>query len=452
MQEQENTRNDIHTGFIGSFMRGDIRIWGIYFFLFIFSAIEMTSASSQLTYRTAYVSDPAFAHIKNLFLGLFAIIITQSLSLKAMQAWGKLLWFAGVVLAIATIFFGVEQKGASRSLYGFQPVEFCKLGVVMALCSAITARDSSYHIISWFRTKTAGRRFWFYLLIIAAAAVPIATQNLSSALIIAMVALALLFIGRVNGKYIWMLIGVCFIAGGLFLASLKAIHEANAGAQGRDNIETVDSGSSAKGGFSIDKVLDRAITWSNRIFDHSEVPLWEENENGKKSQEIYSHMALVNGFHPFGQVIGNSVLRDFLPEAFSDYIFAIIFEETGPIGALFVLMLYLSLLIRCIMLARRSQNIYIRLLMIGLPLAIVIQALMHIGVCTGAMFVTGQPLPLLSRGGTSIVFTSISIGLILALSRIIKQEVEEREMLQQQENADAASIPQPEVVMPTDNA
>ena len=191
----------------------------------------------------------------------------------------------------------------------------------------------------------------------------------------------------------------------------------------------------AESGIANSKVLGRVITWSNRIYDHSGKPLWEEDINGKKSQEIYSHMAIANSY-PFGRFIGNSKMRDFLPEAFSAYIFAIIFEEGGPVMATLVLLLYLTLFIRCYVLSRRTESPYIRLMMLGLPLIIVIQALIHIGVCTGAMFVTGQPLPLISRGGSSIIGTSISFGILLALSRLIRQEQQERAELE----AETASL------------
>ena len=147
---------------------------------------------------------------------------------------------------------------------------------------------------------------------------------------------------------------------------------------------------------------------------------------GKKAQEIYSHMAIANGY-PLGQFIGRSRLRDFLPEAFSDYIYAIIFEEWGFFPAALIPLLYLLLLARCYYLSRQTESTYIRLIIIGLPLIMVIQALIHIGVCTGAMFVTGQPLPLISRGGSSIMATSASFGMILALSRLIMQEKQQRE-------------------------
>ena len=447
MQEQETTKA---TGphapkdFLSNIMRGDAWIWTIYIFLFCLSAVEIFSATSQLTYKSAYVSDPAFSHIRHLFFGLVAVLVTQSMSVRSMQAWGKILWFGGVCLAFATIFFGVVQKGAARSIGGLQPVEFCKLGIVMVLCSAITARDASYHVYSFFRTHTSGRRFWFYLFLIFLVAFPIATQNLSSALIMGMASLGIMFLGRVNGKYLWQMIGVGVVAGLLFLGGLKAVYESNKGVGDLENIETVENATTADSG---SKLFGRVVTWSRRIFSESSKPLYEEDIHGKKSQEIYSRMALVNGY-PFGKFIGNSKMRDFLPEAFSDYIFAIIFEEWGPFGALLVILLYLALFYRCYMLSRQTQNIYVRLMMIGIPLIIVIQALMHIGVCTGAMFVTGQPLPLISRGGTSIMGTSISFGIILALSRIIKQEQDERQQQELEAAKELAEAETADVAVP----
>ncbi len=423
MQEQDSANKDTssHYDFAGSILRGDKTIWGVYIFLALISAVEIFSATSQLTYRGGYASDPAFRHISILLAGLVFVLVSQSMSLSAIRAWDKLFYVFGFFLCIATIFIGTEQKGAARSIAGLQPVEICKLGVIMVLCALVTARDSTFQYLSIFRTKTQGRRYIAYLVIIGLIALPIATQNLSSALIICMASFGIMFLGGVNGKYLWMTIGVAVIAGILFVGALGVVYKANGGERNARtaDIERVESSDSSN------KLLGRVTTWANRIYDDSGKPLWEEDMTGKKSQEIYSHMAIANSY-PFGRFIGNSKMRDFLPEAFSDYIFAIIFEEGGPLMAMLVLMLYLILFIRCYVLSRRTESPYIRLIMVGMPLIIVIQALIHIGVCTGAMFVTGQPLPLISRGGSSIIGTSISFGILLALSRIIRQEQQER--------------------------
>ncbi len=430
-----------HT-FIGSIIRGDNWIWGIYVVLLCISVVEIFSATAQLTYRSTYASDPAFSHVKNLLLGLGMLLLSQSMSLKSIRAWDKLFYIGGFALFCATIVFGEAQKGASRSIAGIQPVEVCKLGTVMLLCSAITAADAFYHKlpVAWFRTKTKLRRFWLYLALIIIGAGPVATQNLSSGLIIGMACMGIMFMGKVKGKYLGITLLAAIAAGVLFLGSLKLRYEYMHN-QGTDLTEVVAE-SQEQGVWN--KLTGRVDTWAGRIWAHSDKNLWEEDMGGKKSQEIYSHMAIANGY-PLGKFIGGSKLRDFLPEAFSDYIYAIIFEEWGFILAALIPLLYLLLFIRCYILSRRTENLFVRLLIVGLPLIICIQALIHIGVSTGAMFVTGQPLPLISRGGSSVMGTSISFGIMLALSRIIRQEQIDREALLEEQVADVITDGQKEL-------
>ena len=442
MQEQDNAKVGARNpnDFLDNIMRGDYWIWGIYIFLLCISIVEIFSATSRLTFSGGYASDPAHRHVTFLLAG--AVILLFSQSMAAFRSWGGVFYVFGLVFCYATLFFGAEHRGASRSIAGIQPVEFCKLGVIMVLCALVAARDATYHRIPIFRTRTRIRRFWTYLLFIGLVVLPIATQNLSSALIICMASFGVMFLGGVNGRYLWSLVGVAFVVAIFGLLALRAIYTPPVeGQQVSTAVVISDSEAAADGeaeesGGALNKILGRAKTWSNRIYDHSDRPLWEEDIHGKKSQEIYSHMAIANSY-PFGRFIGNSKMRDFLPEAFSDYIFAIIFEEGGPLMASFVLLLYLVLLVRCYILSRRTSSLYIRLVMVGLPLIIVIQALIHVGVCTGAMFVTGQPLPLISRGGSSVLGTSISFGILLALSRIIRQEKLES---QQQEESEQEQL------------
>lgn len=405
--------------FAGSIMRGDSKIWIIYVVLICISFVEIFSATAQLANKAANASDPAVSHIKNLFVGFIVLLLTQSMSLKSFRAWDKTLYVLGLILFVITIAMGTQQKGAARSIAGFQPVELCKIGAITMLCAAVTAKDYTFQRLSYYRSRTEYRRYWLYIILIGLVAVPVATQNLSSALIICMACFALLFIAGIKGKYLINTLLIGAVAGGIFLGSLYIVYRTT-----HRDAETEQT--EAASGFTIDKVLGRATTWANRLYDHSDIPLWKEDMSGKKAQEIYSHMAIANGY-PFGQFIGRSRLRDFLPEAFSDYIFAIIFEEWGFLPAALIPLLYLLLLARCYYLSRQTEDIYIRLILVGLPLIMAIQALIHIGVSTGAMFVTGQPLPLISRGGSSIIASSASIGMMLALSRLIMQEKNERE-------------------------
>ena len=435
------TDNPQHTRreFFGNILVGDGWIWAIYILLCFISAVEIFSATSQLAYKSTYVSDPAFSHIKFLLAGLVVVIVLQSRGYKAFRAWGAVFYLIGVVMAFAVIFYGVQQKGAARSLYGIQPVEVCKVGLVATLCAVVSMADATFQQIYLFRNSTSARRFVLYLFLIGLIAVPIGTQNLSSAIIICLTSFCIMFLGKVNGRYLWGIIGFALIAVVLGLGALKVVYETHQNVRGLDAITESTEGNKKD---DDDGLLGRSLTWANRIYYSSGKPLWEENMNGKKSQEVYSHMALVNGF-PRPQFIGNSRLRDFLPEAFSDYIFAIIFEEWGLLGAILIMTLYIALFVRCYILSRRTEVMFIRLMMVSIPLIILIQALIHIGVNTGAMFVTGQPLPLISRGGSSIISTSIFIGVLLGLSSHIQQEYQERQQ--------ALVEPQPVITTQEDN-
>lgn len=428
MQEQDTTKptKRIHEGFIHTVMRGDGWIWGIYFTLIIISAIEIFSASSQLTYQSVNTQEPAFGHIKYLFFGIAAVLITQCMDIRSVHSWDKAFYILGLVTLGMMFCFGIDQKGAVRSVGGFQPVEICKIGTVMGLCAVIYTRDDFFRIFSK-KWNVQVIRFWVCFLLICVMALPVASQNLSSAIIIVLSSFGVMFMGKVDGKCLWWTVGVGLVLGLLFLFVLRLNYDSYPRDANGERIETVDSSAQNDGGVfaSAKKMWRRLDTWSERVWGSSNKKLWEEDIKGKKSQELCAHMALVNG-SPLGRFVGRSRLRDFLPEAYSDYIFAIIFEEWGPLGALFVLALYISFFVRCFLLTKMTEDPYIRLVIMGLSLIILIQALIHIGVCTGAMFVTGQPLPLISRGGSSIIGTSISFGIILALSRIIRREQESR--------------------------
>ena len=400
--------------FLGSIMRGDSWIWGIYVLLFIISVIEMFSASSRLVYKSMSSTDPVFHHMQLLFGGLVAVMVFQSFSVKALRNWSVLFYIIGIFCLGLMFVFGSEFQGATRQIGGIQPAEICKVGLMMVLCLALSLSDDVYHRLAIFRKKVELRRFLLYLLLAALVAGPILTQNLSTALIIGMASLAIMWVGGVKVKFIGVLLLILAIIGLAFAGALYVLHtsDVNNKAEGK---ELVDLGA-----------LNRAHTWSSRIFEHDEIPLADQKPNDDNAQVIHAHMALANSY-PFGKFIGNSQLRDLLPEAYSDYIFAIIFEEMGFQGALFVMLLYIGLLWRCFYLSTKASEVFIRLLLIALPTLMTIQALIHIGVCTDAMFVTGQPLPLISRGGSSVLFTSVSFGILLALSRMVKIEREAKD-------------------------
>ncbi len=398
-------------------MKGDWLLWLIYFIFLIVSVVEMYSASSSLAYRVDNNSAPVYQHALMLIGGFLLVVVVQNLHRESIRLWGHIFFFLGVFLLIVTALFGRNIQGAHRDIGGIQPSELlCKDGLLIFLCSYISKHYSP-------TLKGFTRNQYFIMLgLILCVCGPIFFQNLSTALIIGAVCFGTMLLGRVQWRYLRNTAISLIAAGGLFLGALFLVH--------MDDASRADSGQPQRDLY----VLNRAHTWSGRIFEHDDTPLWEQDPSGRSSQEIYAHMAIANSY-PTPSGPGGSQLRDYLPEAYSDYLFAIIFEELGIVGAAFVVALYLILLLRAYFIARKCDDPFYKLLMVSLALLITLQALIHVGVCTGAMFVTGQPLPFLSRGGSSILGMSVAYGVMIAISRHV-----ELQELRKQEDADAAGV------------
>lgn len=393
-------------------MKGDNWIWGIYWILIIVSIVEMASATSRLTWRTETNDNPLYDHTSNLVAGFFACVFLFENLISKRTGWikaiGIIAYVLGVVLMAALPLFGREVNGAKRDIFHIQPVELCKLGLVLVLCFIVTIKNADLQrMFGFLRYKTDKRKFFIIAAIIGAAVLPVAIQNLSSALILCFVSAGILLLaGNTKIKYLVNTLLFALVIGGVGISMLYGLHSYHI-----SNHESLSLPSFAK----------RAHTWENRIFDGDPTPLWEQTTNDDNMQVMYAHMAIANS-NGMGTFIGNSVMRDHLPEAYSDYIYAIIFEETGIIGALFVMILYFVLFFRCYYLSLQTDDPFKRLVLVALPLLIIIQALIHMGVCTDAMFVTGQPLPLISRGGMSIFGTSACFGILFGLTANIQRE------------------------------
>lgn len=408
-------RNDSRDrSFLSSLMGGDNWIWGTYWILVFISIVVSASASSTLAYKQITNDNPLAKHTTYLLVGfIISTLLVQSLTrVKVSYAvlGGVLCYIGGMILMCLLPFFGHAHQGAAREIFGIQPVEILKTGTLILLCKLITIEDSTYSRFSWFKVHTQGRRFILLLVIVGLAALPIAIQNLSSALILIIAAFGIMFAAQLKPKYMWKTVFWGLVAGGAMLAALGGLHMINSD---KPDHRT-----------DLGRFLNRANTWESRIFDSgSDIPLYEQRIGDKNRQVIYAHMAIANS-NATGRFIGESQLRDYLPEAYSDYVYCIIFEEMGVLGGMLVMSLYFLLFIRCYFLSKQTNDQLKRLLMIGLPLAIIVQALIHIGVCTDAMFVTGQPLPLISKGGMSAVMTTVIFGILAGLSHNIKREKE----------------------------
>jgi len=398
------------SSFFGSLMKGDNWLWGVYWVLVFISIVEMASATSRLTWRTESSDNPLYDHTKMLIAGFFGFVfLLQNLSSRRLDVikWGGVVLFVfGFCLMAALPIFGREVNGAKRDIFHIQPVELCKMGLLIVITFLTTIKDIDLQRFSIFRDRTALKKYLLMFTLTILTCFFIFLQNLSSCLILGATCFAIMFLGGIKPKYLLISIAGLALGGSLFFGSLYGIHayhKSNNGAR-------MELGP-----------LNRAHTWEHRIFDKDETPLWEQKINDDNMQVMYAHMAIANS-NGVGTFVGNSVMRDHLPEAYSDYIFAIIFEEMGVAGAIGVMLLYFFLFFRCYYISLQTSDPFKRLLMIGIPLLIIIQALIHMGVCTDAMFVTGQPLPLISRGGMSILATSASFGILFGLSASIMNE------------------------------
>jgi len=305
------------------------------------------------------------------------------------------------LLLVVTMFIGTDINGAQRWLgigaFTIQPSEIAKLALIGFVAFFLS------------KLKSDNEQLVFRMLMIGIIVTCglIVTENLSTAMLLFGVCYLMMFIGQISMKRL-ALIALCGIAAGaVLLGTLKLMPE-----------------SAAK-----DYLPDRFATWKARIDRHSGqdeagsgAPTAEYKITDDNYQVSHAKIAIANG-NIIG-LPGSGVERDFLPQAYSDFIFAIILEEMGLIGGLITLLLYVALMIRAGMLASKSEKLFPRYLLLGCALIITVQALANMAVAVNLIPVTGQPLPLISRGGTSTIITCIYFGIILACSNAKEEEHE----------------------------
>jgi len=368
--------------------RGDRVIWMIFLFLCLISIVEVYSASSRLTYTTHYWQ-PILRHAIFLFVGAIIVVGMHWIA-------PKYYWIFVVGLPFVWLFLIMAIILHTRWLFGFQPSEFAKLCLIACTAFILSRQNRLSESLSF---------KWIWILSIITC-VPIFFENFSTAAILYCVIVIMMFIGQVSFKRMALLASVTFAAIALVFAFIWILP---------DKAEKVG--------------LHRGVIWVERIKNYKAKP--EITAKGKIPDEIFQEVmakvAIARG-GVIGKMPGNSHLSDFLPQAFSDFIYAIIIEETGIIGGIAVLALYVFLFIRAGTIANRCTKLFPKLLVMGCALMIVTQALVNMAVSVGLMPVTGQPLPLVSRGGTSIFTTCIYIGIILSVSRFenprgVQQEV-----------------------------
>jgi len=406
---------------IGNLFKGDKVVWMIFFFLCMISIVEVFSASSGLTYKSSNYVMPIIKHVGTIIVGFLVVLVTLNIPCRYFKLSTFFFYFVSLVLLVVVLFMGENVNGASRQFdiagLSIQPSEIAKGTVVLAVAQILSATQTEHGA-----DKSAMKFILFITIPIAGL---IGLENLSTAALLCSVVFLMMIIGRVPLAQIGKLLGVCTLGVAILFTLIMVVgHDKN-----EDNPQLTKTEKTEKAQVKADKeergafakIFHRADTWKSRVnkfMDDKEVAP-SEYDLDKDAQVAHANIAIVSSDY-IGKGPGNSVERDFLAQAFSDFIYAIIIEEMGIEGAAFVVALYIWLLFRTAKIASRCENNFPAFLAMGLALLLVVQATFNMLVAVGIVPVTGQPLPLISKGGSSTIINCAYIGAILSISRSAK--------------------------------
>ena len=370
-------------------IKGDKVIWAVVILLSIISFLTVYSSTGTLAYKyqggnTQYYM---FKHGLILAMGLVLMYLAHIVKYTYYSRIFQIALYIAVPLLLLTLIFGVDLNDAKRVLplpFGltFQTSDLAKITLIIYLARMLSKKQDKIHDF-----KSAFLPLMVPVLIVTGL---IFLDNLSTAVLLFTTSLVLIFIGRVKLTYIFGMLGIGLILLMFGLAILYALPDAQ---------------------------QKRFGTWQNRITG------FIDGDNGNNYQAEQAKIAIATG-GIVGKMPGNSTQRNFLPHPYSDFIYAIIVEEYGLLGGGLIVLLYLILLFRAVKIITKAPGTFGSFLTIGVAFSLVFQAMINMGVAVGLLPVTGQPLPLVSMGGTSIWFTSLSIGIILSVSKEINKEEE----------------------------
>ena len=371
---------------IRKYFGGDRIIWAVIIVLSLYSLLAVYSTSGILVFRNPGSSPAYFVlrHTMFLLTGFLLVYLTHLIPYKYFSRLSQLLVVIAIPLLVITLFFGKSINEANRWLelpligLTFQTSDFAKLALIMYLARLLSQRQDEI--------KDFYRAFLPLIIPTGIICLLIMPEDLSTALILLATCVILMFVGRVNTRHLLLLsAGVMIVIASYVGISMLVDNQGRVG------------------------------TWKNRIESY----LDGETEDYQVEQ---AKIAIARG-GLLGKFPGNSTQRNFLPHSYSDFIYAVIIEEYGLLlGGIPILLMYLILLYRAGVMVRKSTRTFPAFLAIGLTLGLVFQAMVHMAVSVNLLPVTGQPLPLVSMGGTSLILTSLSLGMILSVSKGIREQ------------------------------
>lgn len=404
------------TSSLKDILKGEKVIWVIYAIFCIVSLIEVFSADSRLTFKSHDLWAPFIKHAVLLTVAVLTAWMVHRIPSKYIKLIGTAGYVVSVITLILTQFIGNETNGTTRwiSIFGFQfqPSEIAKLSVILIVANIISRwRDNDGKIMMSATWWAIGLSLFVIALI--------ATENFSTAALLALTVILMLYFGQMQKKFAIRL-GVSIVFG---LFSVLAIIRYTP-----PQIFEMAT--------MVCHPFHRTITWQNRLKNFGTPRVApEEYDLDKDAQVAHANIAIEQS-HGIGKMPGNSTERDYLSQASSDFIFAIIIEETGLLGAAGIIFLYIALIVKIGQIASRCSNPFQIFTLLGIAMIIAIQAIANMAVAVSIFPVTGQPLPFISRGGSSIIMSGVYIGIILSISRTAKHEdVEDEERIKTQEVA-----------------
>ena len=380
-------------------IQGDLALWGFLALLAIFSFFPVFSASSNLSYVVGNGTpwQHLFKHMIILVMGFAVMIVIHRIPYHYFKGLSILMLPIVILLLIYTVSQGAVIGGANASRWiripfvgiGFQTSTLASLVLMMYV-----ARYLDKTMGQQLRFEQTLLPLWLPVGIVIALILP---ANLSTAVIVFTMVFLLCFFGGYPFKHLLVILGIGLVAFTLFVLAAKAFPDA---------------------------MPNRIDTWMSRIENFSS-PV----EGGSGNYQVERAKIAIATGGVTGLGVGKSVMKNFLPQSSSDFIYAIIVEEFGLVGGVVVILLYLIILFRLMLIARRANTVYGKLLVIGVGLPVIVQAFINIGVALNVFPVTGQTLPMISSGGTAALMTCFAFGVILSASvASVKQEEEQKEV------------------------
>ncbi|MFN5347355.1 MAG: FtsW/RodA/SpoVE family cell cycle protein [Bacteroidota bacterium] len=377
-------------------LKGDKTIWLIVLLLSIVSLLAVYSSTGLLAFKkvSGNTEHFLFKHFIVLCGGATIMYVTSNLPYTLYAKLARFFYLLSVPLLIFTLFMGTNLNDANRWItlpiigMTFQTSDFAKIALILFLARQISKNQETIH--EWRGTVIP------LVVIVILVCGLIFPANFSTAALLFFTSMVIMFIGRVSVKHLAKITGIALIGITLFIAVANIT-----GYEGRIKTWT-----------------NRILTFIGKNDKHSDSKNAKVEFSDEDYQAQQAKIAIATGGF-FGKGPGNSEQRNFLPHPYSDFIFAIIIEEYGLIGGAFVLILYLLFFYRALLIVKRTEKAFAAMITVGFAFSMVFQALINMGVAVGVFPVTGQTLPLLSMGGSSIIFTSFAFGVILSVSNSI---------------------------------